>query len=62
VQVAARPKFRESPTAEHEAGVVREGLRADLTVLAADPVDVPAQELPAVPVIHTVVDGDLYRW
>jgi predicted amidohydrolase YtcJ len=47
---------------EHEAGALREGFRADLTVLAADPVDVPAEELPAVPVTHTVVDGDLYRW
>ena len=47
---------------EQEAGMVREGFRADLTVLAGDPLDVPAQELPAVPVTHTVVDGDLYRW
>jgi predicted amidohydrolase YtcJ len=47
---------------EHEAGTVRAGFRADLTVLAADPIDVPAQELPAVPVTHTVVDGDLYTW
>ena len=37
------------------------GFRADLTALADDPVDVPAPELPDVPVIHTVVDGDLYR-
>jgi predicted amidohydrolase YtcJ len=47
---------------EQEVGVVREGFRADLTVMAADPVDVPAQEVTAVPVIHTVVDGDLYYW
>ena len=47
---------------EHEAGAVRGGFRADLTVLAADPVDVRAEELPAVPVTHTVVDGDLYGW
>jgi predicted amidohydrolase YtcJ len=47
---------------EHEAGVVWKGFRADLTVLAVDPVDVPAQELPAVPMIHAVVDGDLFRW
>lgn len=47
---------------EHEAGMVCEGFHADLTVLAADPVDVPAQDLPAVPVTHTVVAGDLHRW
>jgi predicted amidohydrolase YtcJ len=47
---------------EHEAGAVRDGFRADLTVLAADPVEVSAEELPSVPVTHTVVGGDLYVW
>ena len=35
------------------------GLRADLTGLGADPVDCPADELPDVPVLLTVVDGEI---
>jgi predicted amidohydrolase YtcJ len=39
------------------SGRIAPGLRADLTGLAADPVDCPADELPDVPVLLTVVDG-----
>lgn len=42
---------------EHLGGRIAPGLRADLTGLAADPVDCPADELPDVPVRLTVVDG-----
>ena len=35
------------------------GLRADLTGLGADPVDCPPDELPDVPVLLTVVDGEI---
>jgi predicted amidohydrolase YtcJ len=42
---------------ENAGGRIRPGMRADLTGLAADPVDTPAAELPDVPVWLTVVDG-----
>nr|WP_246345567.1 amidohydrolase [Conexibacter arvalis] len=38
-------------------GVVAPGMRADLTAFAEDPVDCPADELAALPVTLTVVDG-----
>jgi predicted amidohydrolase YtcJ len=38
-------------------GRIAPGLRADLTAFAADPVDLPADELPDLPVLLTVVDG-----
>jgi predicted amidohydrolase YtcJ len=44
---------------EHVAGRIAVGLRADFTGLAADPVDCPADELPDVPVLLTVVDGEV---
>ena len=40
-------------------GRIAPGLRADLTGLGADPVDAPADELPGVPVLLTVVDGEI---
>ncbi|MFD8142848.1 amidohydrolase [Streptomyces sp. NPDC059708] len=43
--------------AEHEAGRLAPGFRADLTVFAADPLTTPAEELPALPVLLTVSDG-----
>ncbi|MEV5545735.1 amidohydrolase [Streptomyces sp. NPDC052309] len=43
---------------EHEAGRIAVGHRADLTVLGADPLTTPATELPDVPVLLTVLDGD----
>ncbi|MCF2434796.1 amidohydrolase family protein [Streptomyces thinghirensis] len=43
---------------EDEAGRIAVGHRADLTVLAADPLTVPATELADVPVLLTVLDGD----
>ncbi|MFC8919737.1 amidohydrolase [Streptomyces sp. NPDC057116] len=42
---------------EHEAGRIAVGHRADLTVLAADPLTTAATELPDVPVLLTVLDG-----
>ncbi|HEY9368148.1 amidohydrolase [Streptomyces sp.] len=42
---------------EHEAGRIAVGYRADLTVLAADPLTTAAAELPDVPVLLTVLDG-----
>ncbi|WP_406141588.1 amidohydrolase [Streptomyces sp. NBC_01089] len=42
---------------QHRAGRIREGCRADLTGFAADPLLVPAAELPDVPIRLTVVDG-----
>ncbi len=43
----------------HLNGRIAPGLRADLTGLGADPVDCPADDLPAVPVLLTVVDGEI---
>ena len=40
-------------------GRLRPGLRADVTVLGGDPLAVPPDELPDVPVRCTVVDGDV---
>ncbi|MEV0448736.1 amidohydrolase [Streptomyces sp. NPDC050600] len=42
---------------EHEAGRVTVGHRADLTVLAADPLTTPPTDLPDLPVLLTTVDG-----
>ncbi|MEV7280176.1 amidohydrolase [Streptomyces sp. NPDC093111] len=42
---------------EHEAGRLALGHRADLTVLADDPVTTPATTLPDLPVLLTTVDG-----
>ena len=44
---------------EHLNGRIAPGLRADLTGLGADPVDCPADELPGVPTLLTVVDGEI---
>lgn len=41
------------------AGRIAPGLRADLTALAEDPVDCDADDLPDVPVVLTVVDGEV---
>ena len=40
-------------------GRLREGYLADVTVLAADPVDTDADDLPDVPVVLTIVDGEV---
>jgi predicted amidohydrolase YtcJ len=40
-------------------GVLRAGMLADVTVLAQDPVETPADELVDVPVRLTVVDGEV---
>ncbi|MEV7596992.1 amidohydrolase [Kitasatospora sp. NPDC089797] len=42
---------------EHRAGRIAVGHRADLTVLAADPLTTPATALAEVPVLLTVLDG-----
>ena len=39
------------------AGRIRVGMRADLTGLLEDPIDLPAEELPDNPVWLTVVGG-----
>ena len=44
---------------EPVAGRIAPGLRADLTALAEDPVDCDADDLPAVPVVLTVVGGEV---
>jgi predicted amidohydrolase YtcJ len=40
-------------------GRIREGFCADLTVMAVDPVDADPDELVSVPVVMTVVDGEV---
>ncbi|MFI8827137.1 amidohydrolase [Streptomyces sp. NPDC053431] len=42
---------------EHRAGRLAIGCRADLTVLADDPLTTPATDLPDLPVVLTAVDG-----
>jgi len=44
---------------EHAAGRIAPGHRADITVLGADPLRVPADELPAVPVPLCLVGGSV---
>ncbi|MDO9410636.1 amidohydrolase [Patulibacter sp.] len=44
---------------DHRRGTIRPGFDADLTVLAEDPVDVPAEDLMGVPVVLTVVAGEV---
>jgi predicted amidohydrolase YtcJ len=41
------------------AGRIAPGFRADLTALAEDPVECDADDLPSVPVVLTVVDGEV---
>ncbi|MGH7350476.1 MAG: amidohydrolase, partial [Candidatus Rokuibacteriota bacterium] len=42
---------------DHVCGRLRPGYRADLTAFGEDPVDCPADDLPALPVLLTVVAG-----
>jgi hypothetical protein len=44
---------------EGRLGRIREGFCADITVLQEDPVDCDADDLPQVPVLLTVVDGEI---
>jgi hypothetical protein len=44
---------------EHRLGRIRPGFCADLTVFAEDPVACDADDLPALPVVLTVVDGEI---
>jgi predicted amidohydrolase YtcJ len=42
---------------EQICGTIELGKRADFTVLAADPRDLPAEEIPSIPIVMTVVNG-----
>jgi predicted amidohydrolase YtcJ len=42
---------------ERRIGRIAGGMLGDLTVLGADPRDVPIDDVPAIPVHATVVDG-----
>ncbi|HET7093976.1 MAG TPA: amidohydrolase family protein, partial [Thermomicrobiales bacterium] len=44
---------------EAVSGRIAPGFRADLTAFAADPVDVAPDDLPELPVLLTVVDGEI---
>jgi predicted amidohydrolase YtcJ len=44
---------------EHRLGRIRPGFCADLTVLAEDPVECEPDDLVALPVVLTVVDGEI---
>jgi predicted amidohydrolase YtcJ len=47
---------------DHVSGRIKAGYRADLTAFAEDPVDCDADDLPTLPVLLTVVDGQVvYR-
>ncbi|MBW1682947.1 MAG: hypothetical protein JRF59_14285 [Deltaproteobacteria bacterium] len=40
-------------------GTIEYGKRADFTVMAADPRDVPVEEVPGIPFTMTVVGGEI---
>ncbi|MGO2862892.1 MAG: amidohydrolase [Brevibacterium sp.] len=42
---------------EHEFGSLKVGKRADFTVLGADPIEVPPEEIAAIDILETWVDG-----
>jgi hypothetical protein len=44
---------------EHLSGTIEQGKRADLTVMATDPREVPVQEVPDIPIVMTVVGGEI---
>ena len=44
---------------EARLGRIRPGFAADLTVFADDPVECDPDELPELPVVLTVVDGEI---
>lgn len=46
---------------ENEVGSIRAGKKADFTVLAQDPYDVPAMELRDIQVLATVFEGKIFR-
>ena len=48
--------------AEARRGRVQEGMDADLTLLGEDLLAVPAEEVPRVPVLGTVVEGAVEGW
>jgi predicted amidohydrolase YtcJ len=45
--------------AEGRRGKIREGFDADLTIFAEDAMTVPADELPRLPITHTIVGGEV---
>lgn len=42
---------------EHERGVIRAGLLADLAVVEGDFTSIPAADIPRMPVLYTIVGG-----
>ncbi len=44
---------------EHSNGTVELGKRADFTVMGADPREIPAEEVPNIPIVMTVVGGEI---
>jgi predicted amidohydrolase YtcJ len=44
---------------ENHNGTIEPGKRADFTVMAADPRDVPTEEVTEIPFTMTVVDGEI---
>jgi predicted amidohydrolase YtcJ len=44
---------------EERLGRIRPGFAADVTVFAADPVECDPDDLPELPVVLTVVDGEI---
>jgi len=44
---------------ETRNGTIAVGKRADFTVMAADPREVAPEEVPEIPVVMTVVDGEI---
>jgi predicted amidohydrolase YtcJ len=44
---------------QRRLGRIAPGFAGDLTAFAADPVELDADELPALPVALTVVDGEI---
>jgi len=44
---------------EHRNGTIEPGKRADFTVMVADPREVDVDEVPDIPFVMTVVDGDI---
>jgi predicted amidohydrolase YtcJ len=44
---------------EHRTGTIEPGKKADFTVMAADPREVDLEEVPDIPFVMTVVDGEI---
>jgi len=44
---------------EHSNGTVELGKRADFTIMGADPREIPTEEVPNIPIVMTVVGGEI---